>query len=553
MRINLKQVLVAFKARRIKWSDIKNNGDAVFQAGWRLGVLLLLIGMVVFVIKGLRNDGYTITALQAPVAFVDAGFSGPVLAKKLIDELQEVNQFVSSQKADVLSGIQSDVDRPDLDVQVMGIGLTLNSVTYHLRELLGRQNRTIGGELTDIDHTLSLTLRMTGFPPQTFSYPYEEGALFAALKSVLNDAARQIIQNLDPYRMAVYHYKKGHSQKSLEVINETLLKRPTEAAWAYMAWGNLLNKENKPKEAIDKFRRATEIDPNLELAWSNWAWTEFELKNFEEALSLFQKLTKINPKAGGHWNSTAFCLRALGRNEEAEAAYAKAIKVDPQTIWWYGNWADFKFSQGDTAGIDMIIKKLVNTVDLKGVDYYLAQASFNRYRQRPDEAITNLEDALALDPNHLTALQLMLSLKFNLRQDLSNVKELCTRLISLAEKQTERKPHLFRQTYYNYMAMAEHQLEQYDSAMVHVQMAIALDTTVAYPYTTLAEIHGLSGNDEGFYQALETALSKGFSNVETLKDTDPYRLYAAEPRYRALLQKYAPKEQDGAVLADNPN
>ena len=77
MRINFNRILQALKTHRIKWSDLKYNGDAVFQAGWRLGVLLLLIGMVVFVFKGLNNDGYTITALEAPAAFVEAGFTGP--------------------------------------------------------------------------------------------------------------------------------------------------------------------------------------------------------------------------------------------------------------------------------------------------------------------------------------------------------------------------------------------------------------------------------------------------------------------------------------------
>lgn len=551
MRINFTRIFAALKARRIKWSDIKDNGDALFQAGWRLGVLLLLIGMVVFVFKGLNNDGYAITALQAPAAFVEAGFSGPVLAKKLIDELQEVNQFVSSQKTDVLSGIQNDVDRPDLDVEVMGIGLTLNSVTYHLRELLGRQNRTIGGELTDIDQTLSLTLRMTGFAPETFSYPYEEGNRFTALKNILNDAARQIIQNLDPYRMAVYHYKKDNPQKSLEVINKVLLERPEETAWAYLAWGNLLNKQQKPKEAIDKFRRATAIDPNLELAWSNWAWTEFRLKNFEEALVLFQRLTRINPKAGGHWNSIAFCLRALERNDEVEAAYAKAVEVDPQTIWWYGNWADFKFSRGDTAGIGMIFDKVTKNVQLKGVDYYLAQAALNRYRQRLEEAAGNLEDALALDPRHMTALQQMISVKHELGRDFPQIKELCQRMIEMADRQTEAPANVFRQAYYNYMAMAEHKMEQYDSAKVHAQLAIAQDTSAAYPYTTLAEVYGLTDNDEGFYQALETALAKGFKRPDLLEGQEPYRRYAGQARYRALLKKYAPGKKE-EVLANIP-
>jgi hypothetical protein len=165
--------------------------------------------------------------------------------------------------------------------------------------------------------------------------------------------------------------------------------------------------------------------------------------------------------------------------------------------------------------------------------------------------IVNLEDALALEPRHMTVLQQMISVKHELRRDFPQIKELCQRMVDMADRQTEAPANAFRQAYYNYMAMAEHQMEQYDSAMAHARLAIAQDTSVAYPYTTLAEVHGLTGNDEGFYRALETALAKGFKRPDLLAGQEPYRRYADQPRYRALLQQYAPKEKE-AVLADNP-
>jgi hypothetical protein len=225
MKLKIGRIFSWIKKLPISWNWVKTVGDGVFQAGWRLGVLLLLIGVTFFLIKGLQNETYAIETFQVPEIFEQSGYTGVVLAKKLVDELNEVENFISSSKEGPLNNIQSNVGEPDLNVEVMGIGLTLNTVTYYLRDLLGRQNRSISGEITDIDQSLSLTLRITGAAPFHASYSYSESDRAVGIQYLLHEASKQIILHLDPYRIAVYHYKKNDEKNSLEVIGE-ILKNP---------------------------------------------------------------------------------------------------------------------------------------------------------------------------------------------------------------------------------------------------------------------------------------------------------------------------------------
>ena len=55
----------------------------------------------------------------------EAGYTGQVFARQLVDELIEVQNFVQSIKDDALTNIQNQNEKPDLDVEVLGIGLTL--------------------------------------------------------------------------------------------------------------------------------------------------------------------------------------------------------------------------------------------------------------------------------------------------------------------------------------------------------------------------------------------------------------------------------------------
>ncbi len=539
MKWNLKPIFSRIKKLPITWSSVKQVGDGVFQAGWRLGVLLLLLGVTFFLIKGLRNETYAIEAFQVPEVFEQSGYTGVVMAKKLVDELNEVENFISSVKEGPLSSIQSNVGEPDLNVEVMGIGLTLNTVTYYLRDLLGRQNRSISGEITDIDHTLSLTLRMTGTEPFHTTYSYSESDRSVGIKHLLHEASKRIILHLDPYRMAVYHYKKNEEERSLEVIADIIKNRPEDIGWAYMAWGNLHNQMREQKEAIEKFKLAAELAPELDLIYNNWAWTEFRLENYEAAIPLFEKLSKIRPDRGEYWNAIARCYQGLEKPEEADKAYAQAVDAEPDKVFWYGNWAEFRQQNGDTAGVTEIFEIMKQKSALEGAHYQLAEAYYNFFTGQNAQALTNLEKALAMDPLNIDVLQQYVPLCFNVKKNYPKVKRLSYRLIERANEQNNMPPRYFRQTFYNYMAMAEYSMNQLDSALVHAQMAINQDTSIAYPYTTLAETYDLIGDVEAFYKNTEIALSKGFQ-MQNYLDQEPYNKYLKEKPFQDLLEKYKP-------------
>ena len=557
----MKRILLAFrkmfslifrnvKKAKINWESVEKRGDRTFQIGWRLAVLALLLGVVVFIIKGFRDDGFAIKAFDVPKHLEDAGYSGTVLARKLVDELSALEIFVSSVKEEALQAIHNDVDKPDLDVEVMGIGLTLNAVTFHLRELLGRENRSIGGELTDVDQRLTLTLRMTGSASRSFSKKYVEGQRERALEYVVLEAAKAILATLDPYRLAIYHYKKDEKEAALEVIGKILKERPEDAAWAYVAWGNLLTKEGKYKEGIDKFQRAIAIDPKLELARNNWAWEEFRLKNFEKALQLFEENARLSPEKGGNWNSIAFCLRAMERFDEADRAYARAVEVEPDVLWWYGNWADMNVQRGDTSSVEEIFGRLKSNVSLRGADYYLFMASYFNFKGEQDSAMHQLERVVELEPKNFSALRQLSGIYLRADTNFSQIKEMALRTIDLAKEQNETEEKVILQNAYNYIAMAEYKMEEYDSAYYHVQLAIKQDTSIAYPYTTLAEIHGLVDNHEGFYAAAEIALQKGF-HLENFLDEEPYNRYAQQARFQDLLRKYGREGQVALNTEEN--
>jgi len=89
--------------------------------------------------------------------------------------------------------------------------------------------------------------------------------------------------------------------------------------------------------------------------------------------------------------------------------------------------------------------------------------------------------------------------------------------------------------------MCEYRLEQYDSALVHVNLAIEVDPLNAIPYTTLAETYAYMGDHEKFYEALEMAVDRGY-DFEVIKTEEPYDRYQHEERFLRLIRKNKEEE-----------
>lgn len=528
------------KQSKIRWKNVLRMGNLIFQIGWRVLVFFLVIALALFLYRGMHNENYAVEAFHVPKGYEDAGLNGVVFANKLMDEVQAVDDFIASVKerpTEVQSGIQ-----PDLNFQVMGIGLTVNSITYFLKEIFGKERRAIGGELTDIDQELELTLRITGHPSEHFSVAYQEGNREEALQHLMHEAAKVVIGLLDPYRLSVYHYKKKDTEKALELIGDLIAKNPEEADWGYLAWGNILNNLDRPQEACEKFQKAIEHQSDFRLAYANWAWTELRLQNFEKAITLFEKANQGHPKDGSYYNGIAMCYRNMKDYKMAETYFAKASASDPEhTLWWNGNWAGMKYFQmQDTVGAMRLMKKTGDEM-IEGASKYLAYSAHYFYKNEQDSAQQMAELALEIAPSNLVALNQVVNFYYRSEENERCVKYSKKRAKVLeANRNVENWSRNMMSTY-NVLAMCEYKLEQYDSALVHVNLAIAVDPTQPIPYTTLAETYAYMGDHEKFYDAIEMAVDRGY-DFEPIKEEEPYDRYQNETRFLRLIKKNKQEE-----------
>ena len=123
---------------------------------------------------------------------------------------------------------------------------------------------------------------------------------------------------------------------------------------AYINWGMALcnkaetavvttgttweEQEKRYRKAIELFQKAAEIDPGSAKAYSNWGVALNKLGRYEEAIEKFKKAVEINPKYNGVYLNWGWALENLGRKEEGIEIYQRAVEINPKDDEAYSNW-----------------------------------------------------------------------------------------------------------------------------------------------------------------------------------------------------------------------
>ncbi len=481
-------------------------------------VLIVLFLFIVFVvIKGLNQTGYSVQAFQVPQTFEEAGYNGQVIALMLQDEITDLKSIANSQREDSL---EVNVDlRPDLSLDLMGVGLSSSSIIYHLRELLGRKNKTISGNLTDLEGEIAIQIRMTDFNPFEYAYSYEDSEKGEAIKHVIEKGAMYMLENFDPYRLAVVHDKQGRTDMAEELLRKIIKERRSDRKWAYHFWGNIKNRKGDAEASARYYQKALEADPEFVLPMRVLAWKFYRERDYVQALSYFEKVLEIDPTQYSMDTGAALCYRFLGNADKAEDYYKDLVNKFPKIIWGYGNYSDFLLKvRKDTAAATELWQKASENLD-ESADYYLALAAFHTMKQDSVKAIELAHQALDLEPDNVGTLFRLSNHYINLRTEPDKTLKLTQTLVKETEEHNFDSGMKCRA--YNLLAIAEYELANYDSALVHVQRSIALSPENPFPYSTLAEIHLLKGDMALFYGAIQKAISFGFP-MERFFDVYPY-------------------------------
>jgi tetratricopeptide (TPR) repeat protein len=107
----------------------------------------------------------------------------------------------------------------------------------------------------------------------------------------------------------------------------------------------------------------------------------------------------------------------------------------------------------------------------------------------------------------------------------------------LSLKLDEEDPKL--QEIWNYTSMAYNYMGNSTEAFKWIQKSIDVNPAIGYPYSSLAEIHGMLGQVDLFYHWLEKAFIHGFLPRNIDPTLEPYKSIAKEKKYKDLIQKYS--------------
>ncbi len=136
------------------------------------------------------------------------------------------------------------------------------------------------------------------------------------------------------------------------------------------AVGFELSQLGRHTEALATYDRATELDPDDAVVWSNKGSILSTLGRYVEALNACDRLIEIHPSFGVAWSNKGVVLCNLGRNAEALAVLDRATELDPKHASAWSNKA--------------------NTLNALG---------------RYTEALTGCDRAIELDPQHAFAIE----------------------------------------------------------------------------------------------------------------------------------------------------
>lgn len=343
-----------------------------------LNVAIVFLGTLlgIVIVKASLEDITIIEPIAVPKSIEDSGYTGTIVALRLIDGVAAISESSGTIRERVLVGSASQYAALS-SIQLPSAGVSVRSIVSVMRGLFGVVDNRISGEITVRKPATSwfparyaLVLRFEWAGRRT---TVEKEA--DTVEQLVELASRSIVQKIDPYTLAA-HFRnkgKGHWDDMNLMVDEMLTSSdPALVKWAlvlrastlaesgkmteaidmytaatildpeftlaHYSWGLVLRNTGDYRGAIEKFRTTTDIDPRYEDAHLNWALALIELNNYDAAFARFRRAARIakNPVVANYYWSLA--LLESGDAKEAKLRFQRAHSINAAQVS-YPNWA----------------------------------------------------------------------------------------------------------------------------------------------------------------------------------------------------------------------
>lgn len=187
------------------------------------------------------------------------------------------------------------------------------------------------------------------------------------------------------------------------------LKQPEEAfgkyakaaslsgdAYIYSLWGQALLEARRASEAIDRYRKALELDPENIWTYIGLGNALTELREYEEAITVYESALELNPDFAMAYAFWGYALTALGKPGEAIERCQVAAEKNENLAFAHAFWAYALMKQGKS---EAAIEKCEKAVELDPSVFrvYAVWGDALAALNKPEEALGKYEKAVELE------------------------------------------------------------------------------------------------------------------------------------------------------------
>jgi tetratricopeptide (TPR) repeat protein len=246
------------------------------------------------------------------------GYDEGAVARELADRIQAMMHETTSLK-DYRSAYSYDNEPL---VQVEASNLTLKSIAELIDRLRTKRRYLVTGELThQSNQDMRLTVRVGDHPAISVTGPIDD------IGKALDKSAEYILSSTEPYIYAAYLLTHNNTDEALSWIKKCLADtNSSNRPWAYNLWGVYYLERGHLDEAIDRFRKAIELDPKFSVAYLNWGVALENQHKLELALEKYQQSARYR-KSASALAGQGRMLVALGDLEGGTRITEEAVRL----------------------------------------------------------------------------------------------------------------------------------------------------------------------------------------------------------------------------------
>jgi hypothetical protein len=288
--------------------------------------------LLVFVGYQILRPTPTIESISAPEFIQKSGYTPDVLAQKLSDGTRLIARN-AMRDFDVAYPRES-VGTRTVEAKIPGSDFTVRSAAQFISDLVGRPNKRITGEITKLDDTLQVSLRVAG--EESIATEITITNDHYDFNDILLKASQIVMQLVRPYVLAAsfYNDEKGDPSSNFKKtigILDYLIEKNEDLYYAHNLKCNVFLKLYKIEQAKRECTQAIQIDPANWPAQANLGYIYSQLAS-----------KGINPIAGGATEEAKQnCRRAVEQ-------FSKAQRTHPLKFL-YDDWAKCSEVLGDQA------------------------------------------------------------------------------------------------------------------------------------------------------------------------------------------------------------